>query len=694
MKKITILSASFVFLFIVALCAQDRTVTFNKKITSSVQKPDDINLIRSILPGDNSSTSVGKAPQGYYRYTRTVYIISAAELAAAGVPKGVTFTSLGFNYVLAQKVATTGLVKIYLQNSTDAAFAKTNMIWSDSVSGIIDNMTLVHNDSVTIPAATGPLDITLSKGKAFTYTGGALYVAFDYQNASGTKSPSVNSASCTSVLVGGGNGLRNAYSSTVLPTALNYTSVLRPETRAKWITGINNDAKVAYFYSYGELPVNGLAVGNPFSAVIVNNGDTTLTNLNVTLSVTGANTYTNTQVIPSLTEGSSATVSFAAFSPTAVGANTVTISVPSDGDNTNNSLSSSLTTTSGTIGYLDNSSLTGSLGLGAANAGIFLARYYVTGSATIKSTGVIIGASSANVGQSVYGVLVDTSGVILDSSSYHTILATDLGATVTFNFPNAKKVSNQYIFVGLAEPKSNNGADFYPLGIQSESPTRANAYYYTDITGGVPANVTTYNRFPIEASFAVQTTPVELTSFTSNAKNGIVTLKWSTATETNNSGYDIERSIAANTWVKVGSVNGNNTTSKISNYSFVDDASKLGAVSINYRIKQIDLDGSSKYYYLSSAVQISAPKSFELSQNYPNPFNPNTSIRYNIPKDSKVKIEVYDALGRTVASLVNEYKSAGSYSVNFDASSLASGVYLYKISAGDFTATKKMNLLK
>jgi hypothetical protein len=693
-KKITILSASFVFLFIVALCAQDRTVTFNKKITSSVQKPDDINLIRSILPGDNSSTSVGKAPQGYYRYTRTVYIISAAELAAAGVPKGVTFTSLGFNYVLAQKVATTGLVKIYLQNSTDAAFAKTNMIWSDSVSGIIDNMTLVHNDSVTIPAATGPLDITLSKGKAFTYTGGALYVAFDYQNASGTKSPSVNSASCTSVLVGGGNGLRNAYSSTVLPTALNYTSVLRPETRAKWITGINNDAKVAYFYSYGELPVNGLAVGNPFSAVIVNNGDTTLTNLNVTLSVTGANTYTNTQVIPSLTEGSSATVSFAAFSPTAVGANTVTISVPSDGDNTNNSLSSSLTTTSGTIGYLDNSSLTGSLGLGAANAGIFLARYYVTGSATIKSTGVIIGASSANVGQSVYGVLVDTSGVILDSSSYHTILATDLGATVTFNFPNAKKVSNQYIFVGLAEPKSNNGADFYPLGIQSESPTRANAYYYTDITGGVPANVTTYNRFPIEASFAVQTTPVELTSFTSNAKNGIVTLKWSTATETNNSGYDIERSIAANTWVKVGSVNGNNTTSKISNYSFVDDASKLGAVSINYRIKQIDLDGSSKYYYLSSAVQISAPKSFELSQNYPNPFNPNTSIRYNIPKDSKVKIEVYDALGRTVASLVNEYKSAGSYSVNFDASSLASGVYLYKISAGDFTATKKMNLLK
>ena len=219
MKKITILTASFVFLFIVALCAQERTVTFNKKTTSSVQKPNDINLIRPILTSDSSYSSVGYAPQGYYRFTRTVYIISAAELAAAGVPNGATFTSLGFRFSLAQKIATAGSLKIYLQNSTDTVFSKPSMIWSDSVSGIIDNMTLVHNETDTIPAATGPWDITLSNGKAFTYTGGAIYVAFDYQNPTGTKSPSVNSVYCTTVKVGGGNGLRNAYSTTTLPTA-------------------------------------------------------------------------------------------------------------------------------------------------------------------------------------------------------------------------------------------------------------------------------------------------------------------------------------------------------------------------------------------------------------------------------------------------------------------------------------------
>ncbi|MDP4195647.1 MAG: T9SS type A sorting domain-containing protein, partial [Bacteroidota bacterium] len=89
-----------------------------------------------------------------------------------------------------------------------------------------------------------------------------------------------------------------------------------------------------------------------------------------------------------------------------------------------------------------------------------------------------------------------------------------------------------------------------------------------------------------------------------------------------------------------------------------------------------------------------APKDYELAQNYPNPFNPSTSIKYSIPQNSMVSLKVYDILGKEVASLVNEQKSAGSYEVNFNANSLSAGMYIYELKAGNFTQTKKMMLIK
>ena len=88
------------------------------------------------------------------------------------------------------------------------------------------------------------------------------------------------------------------------------------------------------------------------------------------------------------------------------------------------------------------------------------------------------------------------------------------------------------------------------------------------------------------------------------------------------------------------------------------------------------------------------PKEFSLIQNFPNPFNPTTVIEFNIPRTAFVTVKVYDMLGKEVSTLVNDTKQAGSYLVNFIASNLTSGVYFYKIMAGDFTATKKMMLVK
>ena len=91
---------------------------------------------------------------------------------------------------------------------------------------------------------------------------------------------------------------------------------------------------------------------------------------------------------------------------------------------------------------------------------------------------------------------------------------------------------------------------------------------------------------------------------------------------------------------------------------------------------------------------LSIPESFSMSQNYPNPFNPATNIKYSIPQNTFVRIAIFDVLGREVSAPVNEFKQAGNYEVNFNASDLCSGIYYYKINAGSFTDTKKMILIK
>jgi hypothetical protein len=88
------------------------------------------------------------------------------------------------------------------------------------------------------------------------------------------------------------------------------------------------------------------------------------------------------------------------------------------------------------------------------------------------------------------------------------------------------------------------------------------------------------------------------------------------------------------------------------------------------------------------------PEKFALLQNYPNPFNPSTKITYNIPQRSNVSLKIYDMLGKEIATLVNEQKEVGTYNVQFDASKLSSGVYIYSIQAGDFLVSRKMILMK
>ena len=166
--------------------------------------------------------------------------------------------------------------------------------------------------------------------------------------------------------------------------------------------------------------------------------------------------------------------------------------------------------------------------------------------------------------------------------------------------------------------------------------------------------------------------PVELTSFTVNVSGNEVTLNWSTATETNNKGFSIERKSNNSEFSDIGFVPGFGTTTEPKSYSYTD--SKVSTGKYTYRLKQLDFDGSYEYSQ-EIEVEVSAPFEFLLEQNYPNPFNPNTVISYQLQISGEVTLSVYDILGNNVATLVNEYKPAGRYESEFNASTLPSGVY-------------------
>lgn len=184
--------------------------------------------------------------------------------------------------------------------------------------------------------------------------------------------------------------------------------------------------------------------------------------------------------------------------------------------------------------------------------------------------------------------------------------------------------------------------------------------------------------------------PVELTSFSADLEKSKVLLNWQTATEVNNYGFEIERT-ANNSWEKIGFVEGHGNSNSAKNYSFQDSPTSDGVYS--YRLKQIDFDGKFEY---SSVVEVNfnTVTDFALEQNYPNPFNPTTSISYSIPKNEFVTLKVYDVIGNEVATLVNTLQESGKHEVNFNASNLSSGIYFYKLTAGNYTQIMKMMLVK
>lgn len=213
-------------------------------------------------------------------------------------------------------------------------------------------------------------------------------------------------------------------------------------------------------------------------------------------------------------------------------------------------------------------------------------------------------------------------------------------------------------------------------------------------------NIAQIDGIRVSDSWSQAPLPVQLTSFTVGLFDNKVKLNWSTATEVSNFGFEIERNIVGTKlalsekgWEKIGFIQGHGNSNSPKDYTFVDANPPTGKV--QYRLKQIDYDGTFEYSNIVE-VNVDIPNALVLEQNYPNPFNPETNISYKIPNESFVTLKIYDILGNEVATLVNEYQKPGTYNAKFRVqnSELSSGVYFYKLQAGDFIQVRKMSLMK
>jgi M6 family metalloprotease-like protein len=276
--------------------------------------------------------------------------------------------------------------------------------------------------------------------------------------------------------------------------------------------------------------------------------------------------------------------------------------------------------------------------------------------------------------------------------------AIDNYVQLTFS-PSINVTAGVPIYVRILFQKASGG---YALPVDITVPATGNSYYSTN--GTTFSNLTIYD-IPVRVLFLDNSAlPIQLASFTAAAGGSGVTLNWQTVSEINNYGFEVERDTARAqpefAPLPGSFIPGHGTTLEPHVYAYTDGNVKTGKWA--YRLKQIDLDGS---IYESDAVLVdltttgaesnpALPQVYSLAQNYPNPFNPTTMIRYGLPIRSFVSLKVYNTVGQEIASLVNGEQDAGYHETMFDASRLSSGVYFYRLQAGDFASTKKLMLLK
>ncbi len=284
---------------------------------------------------------------------------------------------------------------------------------------------------------------------------------------------------------------------------------------------------------------------------------------------------------------------------------------------------------------------------------------------------------------------------ILDATGYQTLNT----LTSSWDSPTYYDLGNRvgFVFTGAAALEGSGPLVFIDFDIIGpDSAVSSLNFISFKFNNGAPQAQTDNGSLRIEGVI-----PVELAFFDAQETDGHVVLNWSTITESNNYGFEIHRQQKGEeTWQRIGFVEGHGTSGVPHSYSFVDQ--EIPGGSYLYRLKQIDFDGTFEF---SGSVEVTVSKAttFVLEQNYPNPFNPDTQINYRIPEtgngDVFVTLTIYNMLGEKIKTLISDRQSPGAYSANWDGSDennvpVSTGIYIYRLKAGQYGATRRMILMK
>ena len=442
----------------------------------------------------DGGTSNSRAPSGLSAtaYLRHCSLVLASELT--GITPGNTITAFGYTVnSAAASQAVSGSFTLYLQNTSDVSYNKSST-WSTLITG----MSVNYAGIMTIPISATSTSVIVTLQTPFVYTGGGIYVAYDWQ-CTGPYDATGAVIRCNYLNLTGGS--MSAWSSTGAAPTLTSTSNFRPAYLWGTANTYTNEIQVNGVNGPGRVPAM-LNSPHVMQALIKNGSNQTRTNIPVTLNVGGANPFTNTQTITTLAAGAIATVNFSAFNPINPGLNTLSVTVPSDDNNTTNQIVWNQTVTCNEWGANPPSgSYTNAVGFNTGS-GILAINYLSPVTSSISGLRAAISTNTATVNNSGWGVLLSSTGAILATTNTITITSGMLGTDVVLNFSSPQALSaNTAYYLGFAQP-ANSSLGYFPMGALTY-PYVPQTYYATiPLIGGTPAPLlNNLGYFRIEALF-------------------------------------------------------------------------------------------------------------------------------------------------------------------------------------------------
>lgn len=423
-------------------------------------------------PQSNGGTTTGRAPNGTsaHAYMRGAELVLASELT--NMPVNTSITAFGFTLSAPASANCTGNFTVYLQNTNDVTYSK-GATWS----GIIAGMTTAYTGIMTVPNAGSSIMVTLTT--PFVYTGGGLYVAYDWEST-GPYAGTAATYLCEYQALNPGC-MSGASASAPAPTTLGGTT-FRPALLFSFVNPNTNDMQVVGIDAPGHV---NATFNSPHTivGVVKNASNGPLSNVSVSLNVTGANPFSAVQNITSIASGATASVNFAAFNPTILGANTISVYVGSDQNNSNNSATYSQSVTCNYVSQNPSStSYTASTGVGfGTGSGLIVTPLVTPVNATLTGIRGSVSSNAASLGKTIYAVLLNAAGTILATTN--TITIATLSTVQDFTFATAQNITaSTTYYIGFAQPA--NATAYYPAGAINSSYVTGGLYYAAALTGG------------------------------------------------------------------------------------------------------------------------------------------------------------------------------------------------------------------